>query len=240
VAKFIKSQVKCRICILTNASRTIRWWEEYADYFDHVGISVHHEKANIDHIVEVSNILYDKKISLYTAVLMDYKNWDKCSNLVAQLSASKKKWTVLAKPIHINGVSYYNKEQLDYLKEQVKRNPSFVSFIQNYRIPRKKYKVTTEDGKTFTTRNPNYFSMNMLNHYQGWNCNLGINYLFIDRTGIVSGTCKQRLYGLDYYFNLNDTDFVEKYNPTITGVICEQKICMCGGEASLTKSKISD
>lgn len=240
VAKFIKSQVKCRICILTNGSRTLRWWEEYADYFDHIGVSVHHEKADINHIIDLSNILYNKKISFYTAVLMDYKNWDKCVELVDTLSQTKKKWTVLAKPIHINGVSYYDSEQLEYLKEQVKRNPSLISFIRNYNTPRKKYKVTKENGEVFSTKNPNYFSMNMLNHYEGWECNLGINYLFIDRTGMVSGTCKQKLYNLDYYFNINDNDFIEKYNPNITSVICEQKICMCGGEASLTKRKVSD
>jgi MoaA/NifB/PqqE/SkfB family radical SAM enzyme len=238
VAKFIKSQVKCRICILTNASRTLRWWEEYAEYFDHIGISVHHETANVNHIIDVSNILYRKRISFYTGVLMDFKNWDKCVNIVDQLSQSKKKWTVLAKPIHINGVSNYNTEQLEYLKDQVKRNPSLISFIQNYKIPRKKYKVTKENGETFTTKNPNYFSMNMLNHYEGWYCNVGVNYLYIDRTGVISGTCKQKLYGLDFYYNLYDENFLEKYNPNITGVICEQKICMCGGEASLTKNKI--
>lgn len=238
VAKFIKSQVKCRICILTNGSRTLRWWNEYADYFDHIGISVHHEQADINHIIDVSNILYSKRIAFFTAVLMDHTHWDKCVDLIDQLSQTKKKWTVLAKPIHISGVSNYNAEQLEYLKDQVKRNPSLISFIQNYKIPRKKYKVTKEDGDTFTTKNPNYFSMNMLNHYKGWECNLGINYLYIDRTGIVSGTCKQKLYGLDYYFNLNDADFAKKFNPNITTVICEQKICMCGGEASLTKHKI--
>jgi MoaA/NifB/PqqE/SkfB family radical SAM enzyme len=238
VAKFIKSQVKCRICILTNASRTLRWWEEYAEYFDHIGISVHHETADINHIIDVSNILYRKRISFYTGVLMDFKNWDKCVKIVDQLAQTKKKWTVIAKPIHINGVSNYNTEQLEYLKDQVKRNPSLISFIQNYKIPRKKYKVTKENGETFTTKNPNYFSMNMLNHYKGWYCNVGVNYLYIDRTGVISGTCKQKLYGLDFYYNLYDENFLEKYNPNITGVICEQKICMCGGEASLTKNKI--
>lgn len=238
VVQFIKSQVECRICILTNASRTLRWWEEYADYFDHVGISVHHERADIDHIIAVSNILYSKKISFYTAVLMDERNWDKCANLIDQLSKTKKKWTVLAKPIHINGVTQYNQEQLDYLKNQVKRNPSLISFIQNYKKPRMKYKVTKENGEIFTTKTPAYFAMNMLNHYEGWECNLGINYLFIDRSGMVSGTCKQKLYGLDYCFNLNDIDFIEKYQPIITTVICEQKICMCGGEAALTKHRI--
>jgi MoaA/NifB/PqqE/SkfB family radical SAM enzyme len=238
VVKFIKSQIKCRISILTNASRTLRWWEEYAKYFDHIGISVHHERANINHIIDVSNILYSKQISFYTGVLMDYKNWDKCVEIVNQLSASKKKWPVLVKSIHINGVSYHDEEQLKYLKDQVKRKPSLISFIRHYKTPRRKYTITKENGETFTTSNSNYFSMNILNHYEGWSCNLGINSLFIDRKGILTGTCKQKLYGLNFYFNLNDNDFIEKFHPQITGVVCEQKICMCPGEASLTKSKI--
>jgi hypothetical protein len=169
---------------------------------------------------------------------MDHKNWDKCLNLVEQLSNTKKKWTVLAKPIHLEGVNYYNEEQIEYLKHQVKRNPSFISLMRNYKIPRLSYKVTKENGEVITTKTPTYFSMNMLNRYEGWNCNLGVNFLFINRTGIISGSCRQKLYGLDYYFNLNDADFVEKFNPAITSVICEQKICMCSGEAALTKRKI--
>jgi MoaA/NifB/PqqE/SkfB family radical SAM enzyme len=240
VAEYIKKNSKCRINILTNGSRTLRWWEEYAHYFDHIGISVHHERADISHIVNVSEVLYKKNISFYTNVLMDHKNWDKCVSLVNQLVSTKTKWPVLVKPLHIDGVSYYTSDQLKYLEKQLKRKPTLVNFIRHYKIPRKKITVTTEEYSTFVTKNPNYFMMNMLNRFEGWECNLGINYLYIDRKGIVSGTCKQTLYGLQDYFNINDRNFEEKFTPTINPVICQQKICMCSGEASLTKSKISN
>lgn len=240
VAEYIKANAKCRINILTNGSRTLRWWEEYADYFDHIGISVHHERANINHIVDVSKMLYKKNISFYTNVLMDHTHWDKCVAIVDQLTSTTPKWTVLVKPLHIDGVSQYNDKQLKYLEKQLKRKPTLINFIRHFNIPRKKITVTKDSGETFSTKNPNYFMMNMLNRFEGWQCNLGINYLYIDRKGVISGSCKQPLYGMADYFNLNDADFTEKFKPDITPVICQQKICMCSGEASLTKTKISN
>lgn len=237
VVKFVKSQVKCKMCIFTNASRTIRWWKEFAEYFDHIGISVHHEKANIDHIIAVSNLLYDKRVSFYNDVLMDFKEWDKCVGIVNQLSQTKKKWPVFAKPLMFSDGNYYNEDQKKYLETQLKRKPSLINFLY-HKPSRMKFKVTQEDGKTFTTRNAGYFYMNNLNHYEGWSCNLGVNFLFICRDGKVTGTCRQKLYGLNYYFDINDKDFIEKFNPEIKSVICEQKSCMCGGEAALTKRKI--
>jgi organic radical activating enzyme len=239
VIEYIKQNVKCRLNILTNASRTLRWWDEYGHYFDNVGISVHHERADIKHIISVSEILYKKNISFYTNVLMDHKEWTKCIGIVNELTSTNTKWPVLVKPIHINGVSEYEDWQKPYLETQLKRKPTLLNFIRHFQIPKNKITMTFDNGEKDTTRNPNYFMLNMMNKFEGWKCNLGINYLYIDRKGTISGTCKQKLYGLDYYHNINDIDFAEKFTPAIDPVICEQKICMCSGEAALTKTKIS-
>lgn len=238
VAEYIKTHVDCRVCMLTNGSRTLRWWHKYSKYFDNIGISVHHERADIDHLIEVGNILYKNKINFNTAVLMDHKNWNKCIDIVNKLCDSKNKWTVIAKAVHINGVNYYNREQIEYLKDQVKRAPQWFWYLCNYNGIRKKFKVTQEDGKSFTTKNPNYFSMHKLNYFKGWQCTLGVNFLFISKDGKITGSCGQKLYGLDYYFNIKDKDFRNKFNPKIVDVICEQNICCCSGEAALTKRKL--
>tara|TARA_B110000495_G_C22426627_1_gene269322 strand:- start:259 stop:507 length:249 start_codon:yes stop_codon:yes gene_type:complete len=80
-------------------------------------------------------------------------------------------------------------------------------------------------------------SLHNLNHFKGWKCNLGVNWLYISRDGIISGTCKQKLFGLDGYYNIKDPDFKNKFSPKLEQIICQQTTCMCTGEAALPKCK---
>ena len=47
----------CIVRMLTNGSRTLRYWEKNAKIFDEVIISYHPERADYKHCTEVSNIL---------------------------------------------------------------------------------------------------------------------------------------------------------------------------------------
>ncbi len=51
-AEYFSKNHDCKISIVTNASRTMRFWMEYAKYFDDISISVHNEFADVDHIIE--------------------------------------------------------------------------------------------------------------------------------------------------------------------------------------------
>lgn len=237
VVKYIAENCKCKVQILTNGSRTLRWWKENAKYFDYIGISVHHEKCDIDHIIELGNFLYDSGIKFHTSVLMDPDNWDKCMDLVNKLNATEKKWVVITKTVHEKGVTRYNEEQTSFLEKQIKRWPAIKYWFKYLLMKRRKYKAFFSDGSVIKTKTDNYFLLNLHNRFYGWECTLGINYLFIDRQGKLTGGCQQKLYGLDYYYNIYDDDFAENFKPEIKTVTCEQKACVCAGETALTKWK---
>jgi len=237
VLKFVKENSKCKICVLTNGSRTLRWWEEYGQYFDNVGISVHHERADPAHIIAVSEILHKKGVFVYNDVMMDPNAWDKCVRIIEQLKTSKKRWVVMAKTLHINGVTSYSEDQHKYLKNKIKRYPSFSQLLKLLKLPRKKFTAYYSNGSKKTTSNDAYFRMGSTN-FNGWECNLGVNYLWIGRDGLITGTCRQKLYGLVEYFNMNDPLLPTKFSPTIQPVICEQTNCLCGGEISLPKRRL--
>jgi sulfatase maturation enzyme AslB (radical SAM superfamily) len=226
-----------RITMQTNGSRTLRWWKEYGQYFDHVSVSVHHERVDVDHVCKVADILIEKKVSFLATVLMDHSAWDKCRSLVDRLIEYKTKFIVLAKPIHVNGEVNYTEEQREYLNVARKKNPSLYQIWEHLdkwsKLP--KYTAIFDDGTKENVRTDHYFIMNMLNRFKGWECTLSINWLQIMRDGNLTGTCRQKLFGLDYYYNINDPDFINKFNPTLQPVICEQTMCTCAGEAVLTK-----
>lgn len=240
-AEYVSKNSQCKIYLITNGSRTIRWWEEYARYFDSINISIHHEKVDLDHIEKLAKVLYDQNICFFADVLMDHLAWDKCLGIVERLCSSKTKFMVLAKPIHITGETFYNDEQRKYLQTHVKRYPALKTFFK-YRKQFLNISTITavfEGNKKIKTKNEHYFIVNVLNNFKGWQCNLGINFMFIDRYGNLSGTCKQKLFGLDHYYNINDKEFENKFSPeNIIPVICEQTLCLCSGETALIKRKI--
>jgi MoaA/NifB/PqqE/SkfB family radical SAM enzyme len=244
-AKYIHNNTdnkKVRIKLLTNGSRTLRWWEEYADYFTHIGISIHHEAVDVDHIIKLSEILNKKRVSFITEVLMDLPAWDKCVSIVDKLLNTNNRFMVSAKPVYFNGqVSNYSIDQQKYLKTSLKRFPSLKNFIANYnklfsKIPT--IKTTFDDGSTIKTKNENYFVLNMLNRFNGYECDLGVSSMFIDKNGRITGACFQKLYNEDFYYNINDVDFSEKFKPNLVPVICTKNICPCVGENIIPKRKI--
>lgn len=238
--EYISINTKCTISVQTNASRTLRWWEKYGQYFDHVGMSIHHEKVNVDHISNVASILVSKKVSVLAVVLMDHTVWDKCIGLVDELKKTETKFMILAKPIHINGVTSYTDEQKKYLNKSLKRIPSLKLLWQNRILYKEimRYNAIFDDGSKVKVDSEHYFILNNLNKFKGWECNLGINFLAISKKGEVTGTCFQHLYGKKDFYNINDNDFVEKFNPVIKPVICEKSLCLCAGETSLPKRMI--
>jgi MoaA/NifB/PqqE/SkfB family radical SAM enzyme len=240
VVEYLKTRCKVRLVMTTNGSRTLRWWREYGPYFDNINISVHHESADIDHIIEVARILHDKKVMFNTNVLMDNTNWDKCMSIYNKLMAATPKWPILVKPLHLDGVYNYTQEQTTFLKKQLKRWPALNRlWMYLTRLPKKKYKAVFSDGSSVTTDNPNYFGLHLYNRFQGWECNVGVNILFINYSGNVHSSCGQKLYNTDTVFNIYDDEFPEKFKPIIAPVICDMVVCgSCTGNTAVAKRKI--
>lgn len=236
----IKRNQKLSISMQTNGSRTIRWWQEFGQYFDHVSISVHNERVDHKHICQVGNLLLEKKVFCFAVVLMDHKNWDRCRTIIDNLLLEDPKFMIEAKPIHIDGSFEYTPEQKEFLKKPIVNrmplNQIFSHFKTISRIPTFIGKFS--DGSKIKTKQGRYFTMNGFNLFNGWQCNLGIDWLFINRQGNLTGTCGNKLYGLDYYYNINDGNFIKKFNPPIIPVICSQKKCVCEGEVVLPKKKL--
>jgi len=237
LVEYIKFKTKCTIVIITNGSRTIRWWAKYATYFDYIRISVHHETVDLDHIKKLANLLLDKKVSFYTDVLMDHKHWNKCKSIVEDLCRSARRFMVSAKPIHIDGKTFYNNEQTEYLDNNCKRRPPLMQIFRNLYRQQSFYKITAyfDDGSKIKLTNDHWFKLKGLNKFKGWSCNLGVNFIFINREGNLTGTCNTKLYGLENYFNIKDPEFIQKFKPKIQPVVCDKELCSCSAEVSLPK-----
>lgn len=220
----------------TNASRTIRWWKQYGHYFDQIMISAHHERVDVDHVIQVADILYEKKVWVNTNVLMDPYAWDKCKNIVKQLRNSKHRWAITATELHQDKVELTS-EQKKYFKYTMKRMPNPFYFFKCRPLPYKKATITFDNGKKKRVPH-NYIQTNDLHHFVGWSCNIGLDTLFVDKDGSIKGGCGSTLYNLGFHYNLFDKDFIKKFNPKLEAQICYRKDCVCMPETNCNKFKL--
>jgi len=235
--KFFYEKYDCKFSLITNASRTLSWWETYGKYFDRITISVHNEKCDIDHINRVADCVYKQNVIVEAQVLMDPKSWNKCIGIIDQLKHSKYKWMISVKEILLENQLIYNEDQKKFLSQSVKRKPSFFYHLFNNKLDNKRFTVTHDTG-IVERIDYNTIIVNDWNHFKGWECNLGVDSIFIDFTGKISGTCGEFLYGETNHYNLHDSDFSEKFKPSIKPVTCTKEGCYCSPEVNLKKKKI--
>jgi len=234
--KYLKEQLNCIVSISTNGSRTLRWWEEYGHYVDSVVLSCHYERIDVDHVKAVGDILYKKGVNVTALVLMDPKNWDTCVSIVERLKTSKKRWFILTSEIYHHSIKY-TEEQKKYLSRACKRIANLWFYFRYHRHPSANPTVIFENKSKSKVSN-NWLSINKLNNFYGWECNLGVDTFYIEKNGLMQGACGEPLYGLNYKFNIYDEDFKLKFHPEIKPTICRKNdFCQCQPEYNCRKQK---
>jgi organic radical activating enzyme len=228
-----KDNFDCAFSVGSNGSRTLRWWEQYGRCMDKVVLSCHHEKVDIDHFIKVADCLYDQGVIVTGLVLMDPNHWDRCLELVNKLKTSRRRWGINMQEIHHDNISY-TAEQTEFLKKHVLRYPNPFWFFLNNKNTILKTSVVTEQGKTVSVKN-NEIVLNKINNFYGWDCNLGVDSIFIRQDGFVAGACGNNLYNLDFQYNIKNKDFTEKFTPQLTSTTCNTIACRCQPESNLNK-----
>lgn len=236
-ARIMKSEYNTKITMTTNGSRTLRWWEENADAFDKILFSYHHKEATLDHFINVLDIVYDKGVPLNALVLMDPNYWDEIVTAIETMkTTSRNSWFICAMEVH---PPRYTEEQREIFKKHVKRMPPIFRLVKDEyeNILKGKTKVIFDDGSKEKVER-NYFSINDLNNFEGWMCNVGIESINIKADGKLTGTCNNRLFDENIFYNLYDPKFTEKFNPQLVPTVCEKSKCWCQPEMLMTKWKI--
>ena len=204
--------------IVTNGSRTLRWWKKFLDETDikRVSISVHLEFATPEHIIEVSRLCAEKCVTT-ALILFDKDKIPEAKDMINKIVESNVSINVMVKPITnwwTNGeVISYDEGDLD--------------FIKNFRYAKNKHKrlaVSTHfliDDKHYPVTYANTLITNKQNKFKGWRCEAGSKRLIVWHDGNVYGaqcsTAKKHLLG-----NIKD-----KKIKKIESIICQNEYCDC-------------
>ncbi len=239
----LKSNHNVSIMIVSNGSRTLDWWKENSKYFDQVVLSFHIQETDVNHFISVADVLYENNVVVTGLVMMDPDYWTQCVDAIEKLKTSKHTWAINLQSLEDNSKRKitYTDEQAEFIKSHsLIRRGNWIYLLKNIF---KSYYYQKEPVATFADGNKqklqsNEIILNDWNHFKGWNCNIGVDRLFINVDGSISGTCGQLLFGEKYHYNLYDINFKENFRPEIKSVICRQVDCLCVTEVNLTKEKV--
>lgn len=232
--------------LMTNASRSLRWWEEFSSYLDHVAISFHPESAEKEHVVSVANILVDKGIPITFQVVMLPELWNKSLDAIDYAVNHGKFKRVFTTKLSVKDTALnrlgiyewpYTPEQTEWFKLHDKFdvvNPDTAKL----KIQKEHYQSGTNYWANSTTgatqeQRSKYTILQQQNNWQGWYCYVGIDTLLLDSSGQVKRASSCKLDPLPGNW-LTDISSVEW---SADPVQCPFKGCYCGTDIEARKFK---
>lgn len=241
--KEIKEQHNVFLTLITNGSRTVRWWKDNLAYFDDVVLSTHQEFVDIEHHCEVGDLLYEADVSVTALMLMDARHWDKCVAMVERMKKSNRPWSIEAKAVVEApgmGMDVYTPEQLEYLAIGLKRLPDSDWILKRISTIRIHESIALfEDDSTKVNLPPDVI-VNKWNYFKGWKCNVALETLLVRSDGAVTGSCLEPIFEGNM-FNMFAEDFSEKFNLNVDfkPIICSRDCCSCQPETHVSKINLN-
>lgn len=254
----IKKENDIYFTLLSNGSRTLRWWKEYGHLIDNAHLSYHIAQADPDHMIAVADTLFELNKKVTVKVLMDRKHWQAGLDVIEYMKKnSKYKWFIMSgeviepEVVQIANIKVINADdkqlttqQKKFLKNPLKRLPNLLWIWKNRKLifegQMRLYESVAhfEDKKTVKAKSNTYINRNW-NNFEGWSCDIGLDNVYIHWDGAIKGACNQTIFGLDHSFNILDENFVDVFDPKFQPSICTKKNCYCSPETHLSKRRLS-
>jgi organic radical activating enzyme len=206
----------CQLSIVSNGSRSIRWWKESCRYLDAVTLTFHPESADIEHFENVAQLL-GSRVRTQVCVAALPTMFERAVSVIKRLSQSCTDVTLILKPLFIE----FGEQLYPYTPEQF-RVLSNREFKTKYTRPpfSARLLITYDDG-TVILKGPTALIAERANNWLGWECDIGLQVLSINMWGeIYRGVC-----GVGG--KLGDLSQIDSFDLPRTPIICTRKSCGC-------------
>ena len=225
------------IQVLTNGSRTLRWWRQYAPYMDKVIISHHAHTSQVNHVADVIEICQPYN-SASVQVLADQSNFDKIvadfDFLIDRLPgvniSAKKGETNLGSGKWMP----YTPEQLAWLQDTIARTKANNKLKPAHSRPNSRRvwerRLYASDGVVEREINNKELIITNQNHFKGWRCNIGLDMLSIKSNGDL--TPSSACFGNENFGNYRNGNSI---NWPSEAYVCVYDGCYCGADLEIEK-----
>lgn len=218
-----------KVGMISNGSRTLRWWEENKHFFDHVCLSFHPEEANADHFLAVAGILHDI-VKVHVNVMMSPEKFDECYALAERAVTLSNISLALQPLIHDFGDQLYDytDEQKSIFDRQYALLGSKIKHTKRQKVYRGSMRTVGEVSKVLSAHS---FIANGTNNWFGWDCYAGVEQLIVDMDGSIHrGWCK--VGGKIGYI------WDENLRLPTAPVRCNKIMCHCNYDIMSTKERV--
>lgn len=222
-----------KVGLISNGSRTLRWWEENKEYFDHVCLSFHPEFADVDHFIDVVKLIHNQ-VRTHVNVMMSPEKFNFCFDLANRIK-DLGNLSMALQPLIVDFGSQlydYTEEQKKVFDNQHELITKHIKFNKSFEYYRGAMRKVYPDRKTISSSAHRFIS-EKTNDWSGWNCYIGVEQIIIDLGGsIYRGWCRVG----SKIGKITDENLVLPSEP----IRCTKTMCHCNFDIMATKEKIND
>ena len=215
----------CKIGVISNGSRTLRWWKQALGFLDNVILTHHIEFVDLGHFVALAQLL-SGRVRTHVNVTMHPDRFEDCLANAFCIADQCSDITVTLKPLLINfgSVMYpYDEGQRQILRETRFDMKTTRAVGGPQGLMRRRY----SDGSSDTVK-ASHLIVSDQNRWAGWSCNAGLELLSIDYSGnVYRGVCKQG----GRIGHIRCDHLALPRSP----VICEKAVCHCATDIMTTR-----
>ena len=222
------------ISLLSNGSRTLRWWKELRDanVLDYLFITYHSEQTNdYQHITDVLTLFHDTQLEVICLITHSLTSLDRAFEAREYLVANTGVVVLLKSMVFKFDIyKFYTTDQLDKLKKYgweygALRETKGKSTLPAHHRINNTLKITNNINESAIV-DPQMLMKNQQNKFLNWECAIGDNNMRVDHDIIYRGVCE-----VGGKRHLDDTviGFTTDY------VRCTSPQCYCGTDMIATK-----
>lgn len=224
------TSIGAHVGLISNSSRTIKWWESHKQYFDHVCLSFHPEFGDPDHFIEVAKLLHND-LRTHINIMMSPEKFDYCLD-VADRAVQLENISFALQPL----IHDFGSELYDYTPEQKKiidrQWPLYgdrIKHTKSFDIYRGAMDEVYMSGRKMAF-GAHVFINEKTNDWSGWKCWAGVEQMIIDMDGFIyRGWCK-----VGGIIGRIDDPYVQIPKQPI---ICSKTMCHCNFDIMSTKER---
>ena len=230
VCQFCKEQ-DVKVGLISNGSRTVRYWEENKQYFDHVCLSFHPEFADPEHFIEIVKTI-NEDVRTHVNIMMSPDKFDFCYDVANRVKDLGNISMALQPLIHDFGDTLYDytDAQTEIFSKQHELIVKHIKHTKQFEYYRGAMRAVNDQGQS-AVAGAHRFISNKTNDWSGWKCYAGVEQLTVDMDGTVRrGWCKVG----EVIGNIFDLLLKLPKAP----IICPKTMCHCNFDIMCTKEKI--
>ena len=223
------TELGAKVGLISNGSRTLRWWEDNKQYFDHVCLSFHPEFADADHFVQVVKLI-NNDVRTHVNIMMSPEKFDFCYAIANKVKTIGNISMALQPLIHDFGevLFDYDEFQKKIFDKQHELIVKHIKYTKSFDYYRGAMKMVQEDGTEIVSSAHRFISQKT-NDWSGWKCYAGVEQIIVDMRGDISrGWC---LVGGKI------GNIFENFEIPKDPILCDKTMCHCNFDIMSTKEK---